>query len=363
MRCRLCRHENIKKVIDLNEKVAFSVMSDNRVIEEPLVVYLCEECSLLQKDSSEKKQLAYFSEFNSHQLSDGEEQMKFYNGKLVPRSQLIVENIAKYIEKKDSKVLDIGTGNGAFLKSLKMKFPGMDLYGQDLQSNSKGSVLQIIKEDKFIIDDIKNIDEKFDMISMIHVLNHIVDLDFFIGQIIRLLDKEGVFVVQVPNIADSASDLVIIESINHFSPASIQQLLGKYFTQVVINDTIYGELTIVASNRKDEHIQESQSKSEIEFSVQNFIQLVDLLKSSQEKLIMFGTSPLGTFFAKILGENLECFIDEDESRYQKSLLGKNILYPVDVLGRNKKVVLPFFNKKLNENIKNRYKELEFISMV
>ena len=106
------------------------------------------------------------------------------------------------------------------------------MYGQDLQNNSKDSILNIISEEYFIHDEIKNINEKFDILSLIHVLNHIVDLEVFMQEVKKLLKSDGQVIIQVPYILKSISDLVIIESINHFSKLSIFKLLSKYFKNV-----------------------------------------------------------------------------------------------------------------------------------
>ncbi|WP_455757111.1 class I SAM-dependent methyltransferase [Sulfurimonas sp.] len=362
MKCRLCDTLNINKVIDLNNKVHFSVMSDNRTIDESLVVYLCDNCFLMQKESSEEKQLKYFSQFNSHQLTDGEEQMKFLDGKSVPRSELIVDIISDYILSDSGKILDIGTGNGAFLKKFQKKFPTWEMYGQDLQDNSKDSILQIISEDRFIHDEIKNIDEKFNIISVIHVLNHIVDLELFIEDIQKLLSDDGQLIIQVPYILKSISDLVIIESINHFSKYSIDKLLSKYFKNIFISNEVQGEMTIIASNKffyKENSFQENVTDV---YDIENkFNLLVSYLINNKETINIFGTSPLGVYCSKVQEDKIAYFIDEDESKIGKSILNKMVVHPKDTLD-DIKIILPFFDEEIVKKIKKKYKHKKFIDI-
>jgi len=360
MNCRLCNN-NIQKVIDLSDIVPFSVMSDNRIIQDSIIVYLCKDCSLLQKDSSQAQQDNYFKEFKSHQLSDGEEQLKPYNNELYPRSEIIIKLLSPNISER-GKILDVGTGNGAFLKNFKKLYPFWSLHAQDLQDNSKDSILKIIPSNNFIHGDIGNITEKFNIIAVNHVLNHIVDLELFLDNIQNLLEKDGQLIIQVPYILDSISDLVIIESINHFSKKSIYTFLKKYFENITISDTISGELTILASNnkkQKDFFLEEDSAK--IFMIIENFKKLIHRLISNRDDLIVFGTSPLGNFCASIIQNHLHSLIDEDPNKIGKKILGKDILHPKDANDK-KLVLLPFFDKRVISHIKQRYYNFNYIDV-
>jgi len=172
---------------------------------------------------------------------------------------------------------------------------------------------------------------------------------------------DSILIIQLPYIRESLSDLIIIESINHFSKQSIYKLLSSFFTNITIKDNIQGELTIVASNTSKSTLFIPESQTTIENIVERFNHLIKYLATQSEELAIFGTSPLGTFLGHIIKAKLFCFIDEDYTKYEKKLLTKKIIHPTN-LKKNVKVVLPFLNESLVDSLKNKYKNIFFIDV-
>ena len=98
---------------------------------------------------------------------------------------------------------DIGCGDGRYLKILNkyFKIPKKNLYGYDINSNHlinmKNEGYNIISEDFFLKK--KNIEAKFDLITMFHVIEHLDNLNSKIKGIYKSLKKEGRFVFETPN--------------------------------------------------------------------------------------------------------------------------------------------------------------------
>ena len=99
-------------------------------------------------------------------------------------------------EKKSRGVLlDIGTGTGDFL--VRAKSRGWIVKG--IEPNEKARSLSSkkgvpLEEDIFVLKD-----HSFDVITMWHVLEHVPDLEKQIEEISRLLKKNGLLVIAVPN--------------------------------------------------------------------------------------------------------------------------------------------------------------------
>jgi 2-polyprenyl-3-methyl-5-hydroxy-6-metoxy-1,4-benzoquinol methylase len=108
-------------------------------------------------------------------------------------------------------ILDIGCGNGKYLKILE-KLGFQNLYGIDISSEQ----IKLAKESNLFnvkcidaVDFLKNIQEKYDVILLIDVLEHL-DLEYsieLINLIYSSLKKEGKLFIQVPNALSPFSPL------------------------------------------------------------------------------------------------------------------------------------------------------------
>lgn len=112
---------------------------------------------------------------------------------------------------KNCSILDIGCGNGKYLNILK-KYDFKNLYGIDISKEqieiaikSNPQRVQCIDALKFL----KDIKEKYDVILLIDVLEHL-DLNDsleIINSIYRALKKDGKLFIQVPNALSPFSPL------------------------------------------------------------------------------------------------------------------------------------------------------------
>ncbi len=105
-----------------------------------------------------------------------------------------VKLINKYtIEEK--KLLDIGCGTGEFLFNAKNK--NWKTVGVELNENARKKATDKNLEIYKSLDAINN--QKFDVITLWHVLEHLPDLDKQIIKIKSLLNKNGTLIIAVPN--------------------------------------------------------------------------------------------------------------------------------------------------------------------
>jgi SAM-dependent methyltransferase len=102
--------------------------------------------------------------------------------------------IEKYSE-DGQKILDVGVGLGRLLS----KFPNLDKYGLDISS----SYLKLVSEKNIQccyskIEDMPYKDEFFDIIVCTDVLEHVLDLNLAVTNILRVLKKDGILIIRVP---------------------------------------------------------------------------------------------------------------------------------------------------------------------
>lgn len=102
---------------------------------------------------------------------------------------------------KNGRILDIGCGNGHFLMSL-LEHGSFQLHGSELQGKSALRAAQY-KEIKLFTGYLSAdsfADEKFDVITMFHVFEHLTQPQIMLELVKSYLVKGGYFVVSFPNI-------------------------------------------------------------------------------------------------------------------------------------------------------------------
>lgn len=106
---------------------------------------------------------------------------------------VVHEEISKL---KYKNILDVGCGDGYLLNNLETK---SEKYGIDLSEKAIMFANAFSKDTKFEIKDLFTLEEKYDLISLIEVLEHIPN-DFvkpFMTQVLSLVEKDGHFIISV----------------------------------------------------------------------------------------------------------------------------------------------------------------------
>ena len=142
--------------------------------------------------------------------------------------------IQNLINAKSATLLDIGSGDGRFLKYLKNHL-NINIFIDEPFTNSD---FKSIKNNDTI---------KLDIVTMWHSLEHIHDIENIFNVIDKTLKEEGRLLIAVPNI--NAYELKYFKSnwiaydaprhLYHFSFNSLKSLLIKYNFQIIEKKPIY----------------------------------------------------------------------------------------------------------------------------
>jgi len=152
------------------------------------------------------------------------------------------------------KILEIGSGSGAFLKSSSDQGANVtgieyDEIAQEWISNNLG--LNVFRS----LDSIPA-DQSFELIVMFHVLEHVTDPIKFVTHVTEWLAQDGALVIEVPNIDDALLSIYGLESFAkyYFSAAHLTYFSPKTLAKVTSAANLVGDIECVQRYGFKNHI-------------------------------------------------------------------------------------------------------------
>ena len=221
--CPLCASNNIKDVDNTLRNV-----SDYKPI-------LCNKCSLIFLDklyftNQEKLDKFYQGEYLKEYYKDGKNDILFNFNNKTPYQAIRKERISDYL-KNDSNVLDIGCGPGYFLESIRENVA--KVVGVEKNYEERSFVNDHLKIPCY--EDYTMIKEKFDVIVLNQVLEHVYNPPFFLRKLASILSEAGVFVIEVPS---ATNPLVALYNNRSFTNFWFQEPHLWYFNQKTLKLTL-----------------------------------------------------------------------------------------------------------------------------
>jgi len=138
------------------------------------------------------------------------------------------------------KVIDVGCGKGRFLRILISKFPNANLYGWDISDSMLRFCPKEVITDCGGILDIKYPDNSFDSVYCIEVLEHAINIENAIREMIRILKPGGKIIIMDKNVSESGK-LTVEPWEQWFTPEQILNLLNKYGVKTHYKSIAYGK--------------------------------------------------------------------------------------------------------------------------
>lgn len=339
LKCHCCYSENLETVRGSDQ--LHRVTSDAKAWPPGSLIAHCRDCGLVQTITSPEwfddiKRI--YETYTIYHQGDGTEQSVFKqaDGKGSLRSDVIIQALQDHYSLPErGRLLDIGCGNGSFLQACSRALPSWDLQGTEFDDKYKDMVESIPGVSAMHGGKLEAVPGTFDVISMIHVLEHIPDPLPVLKSILPRLAPNGLLFIEVPNCKRNPVMMLVADHCSHFSAASLGYLAQQagFAIGSVSTEWVPRELSLVArasagsiTSTPDEH--PHQVLAGLEWLQQTYQQVSQI--ETAGPFGIFGTSIAATCLESQIGNKAAFFVDEDPARIGKEHLGKPIVAPSEI---------------------------------
>jgi SAM-dependent methyltransferase len=242
---------------------------------------------------------------------------------------------------RQGSLLDFGAGNGSFLRYFREVFPGWDISGIEPKDDFPEMVADLplkhaCNRPYYECD----MDDEFDMVIVMSVLEHVPDPLGALRWIHDRLKPGGSFLMRHPNFANLPGDLFCADHINKMTVPHTRQLVEHAGFEITTEDDssmlfyfimkkAEGSLRplpdcheeTIAIARRCEHIAQS-TMAAVERCVAS-------ARTKRQKAAVFGTSPIGSMAHIMLGckDDIACFVDENTNTWGMDIDGLPVVGP------------------------------------
>lgn len=233
--CPVCRNQDLRP---------FLTCKDYTVSKEDFEIRYCQQCQTgITQNIPNQENIAKYYQSESY-VSHSDTKKGLVNQLYHSARRLMLQSKYRLIKKltrlDKGQILDIGSGTGYFLQAMKKN--SWEVIGIEADAKARQFSQEHFGLTVFSPEEIKNIsDERFDVITLWHVLEHLHDLHGTWQHLKRLLKNEGVLLIAVPNHQSydakhyqqywAAYD--VPRHLWHFSPKSLQILANEHKFRII----------------------------------------------------------------------------------------------------------------------------------
>ena len=223
-KCRICGNKKFKKLFSLGQQAPANNLLDSpkkNIKKYPLELIQCLNCTLIQLSYVVPKEKLYDNYFYIPSVS--KTNLKHFDN--------LAENLIKDLKlKKNSLVVDIGSSDGSLLKCFKKR--GMKVVGIEPAQNIESAIETY--HEYFDFRTVTYIVNRFGKAKLVTATNsfaHIDNLQDYLEALNNLLDKDGVFFAQFPDVRnllkENQFDTIYHEHLSYFTYEPLHHLFAN----------------------------------------------------------------------------------------------------------------------------------------
>lgn len=258
----------------------------------------CNKCGLVQtnpRPSRSGLQLFYendYRKFYQGVLSPNQEYINRYNKNL--RLEATCGYLARFFpfDKLNSTILDIGCSEGALFSAMRGRGFRGKLSG--VEPNSDFAKYASDNNDAIVVSELDDIVGKYNLITINHVYEHLLDPYDFLIKLKKHLKVNGILYIDVPDIEEysSLNDLHIAH-VFHFSIRTLRAILIKSGFEIMACEKyvpLYHpkSIRVVARIAKETcYLPDDLYSVELELSVWNVIKRISVIKKRIKEILKY----------------------------------------------------------------------------
>ena len=343
--CHVCGAAELRTFEDFGE--FHRVTSDCRLWPKGGRLGLCACCGCVQsiidpiwRSHAEK----IYDNYSIYEQGGGQEQSVFESitGKPTARSNRILDYLTEEISLADvGRLLDVGCGNGSFLSAFSPLAPNWALAGTEFDGKYKSVIEGIPGVEGLYLSNPIDVPGTFDLVTLIHVLEHIPDPIHMLSQLRSKLNPNGLLFIEVPDLEHNPFDLLIADHASHFTRQTLTRIAidAGFSIRVSSGNWVAKELSFLLSPDESEASMEEVESAAYADLVRRHLDWMRsvLTRASEIAAVnpfgLFGTSISATWLYRELeatGYSVDFFVDEDPNRSGKQYMGKPVYRPEQV---------------------------------
>jgi 2-polyprenyl-3-methyl-5-hydroxy-6-metoxy-1,4-benzoquinol methylase len=333
------------------------VTSDSKAWRKNGRLTVCLKCGAVQKPADPawvQECSDIYAGYEIYHQSGGVEAQYFQDNSAVSanRSVRVIEALSENSNPpKCGRLLDFGCGNGALLRVAAKAFPAWELYGVEVSDKYRTEVLGIPQVAGFASRDLSAIPDNQNIITMVHVLEHLEDPYGALEIVKSKLAPGGVLLIEVPNYVENPFDFLIADHSLHFSLVVLTQLLQHLCFKATFASSTWVRkentvLAVVGEVPTNEDLLQGNGKAVCD-SVALALNWLSRVRDDAKQALgltphslgIFGTANAARWVDAELDGGATFFVEEDPNRVGRKLEGRPVFAPHQVPAQSS-VIIP-----------------------
>jgi 2-polyprenyl-3-methyl-5-hydroxy-6-metoxy-1,4-benzoquinol methylase len=306
------------------------VTSDSKPIKSRASLMICRCCGHVQKlqDNAFYQTVSeIYKTYEMFRLSNGVEQIIFSAGAPKSRSEILFNWLLDEIRlDAGSKILDYGCGDGSALLALSNRFCDAEFFGFEIEPLERPKLEEIEGFSELFIGEGLNTSCRFDLVTMIHSLEHIPNPKAALSDLHDHINDGGYLFIEVPNLLTSDYDILVEDHVSHFTKKTLCEVVESqgFMVQVCRENVINKELSLVAKKARQKPSKNVGASTHYDLVkthtndlISRHIETADKardLVSKIDQLAIFGSSISAMWLWGEVQRKITLFVDEDKHK-------------------------------------------------